>query len=117
VLAYRGKPIINEGGVKDSFKMACKRAGINQGRDVAGGLIFHDLRRTVKTNMANAGVDQVHRDIILGQSLHGMDVHYMAPSEEDPHRAIARYTEWLDGQLILQSVDHSVDQAKKPDID
>jgi integrase len=117
VLTYRGKPIINEGGAKDSFKMACKRAGINQGRDVAGGLIFHDLRRTVKINMVNAGVDQVHRDIILGHSLHGMDVHYMAPSEEDLHRAMARYTEWLDGQLNLQSVDHSVDQAQNPDID
>ena len=46
-----------------------------------------------------------------------MDVHYMAPSEKDLHRAIARYTEWLDAQLILQSVDHSVDQAKNPDID
>jgi integrase len=117
VLTYRGKPIINEGGAKDSFKMACKQAGINQGRDVAGGLIFHDLRRTVKTNMVNAGVDQVHRDIILGHSLHGMDVHYMAPSEEDLHRAMARYTEWLDGQLNLQSVDHSVDQTQTPDID
>jgi integrase len=117
VLTYRGKPIINEGGVKDSFKMACNRAGINQGRDVAGGLIFHDLRLTVKTNMVNAGVDQVHRDVILGHSLHGMDVHYMAPSEEDLHRAMARYTEWLDGQLNLQSVDHYVDQTKKPDID
>jgi integrase len=114
VVTYRGKPIINEGGAKDSFKMACRRVGIAQGRDVAGGLIFHDLRRTVKTNMVNAGVDQVHRDVILGHSLHGMDVHYMAPSEEDLHRAIKRYTEWLDDQLILQSVDHSVDQAQNP---
>ena len=117
VLTYRGKPIVNEGGVKDSFKMACNRAGIIQGRDVASGLIFHDLRRTVKTNMVNAGVDQVHRDVILGHSLHGMDVRYMAPSGEDLHDAMARYTKWLDGQLDLQSVDHSVDQAKNPDID
>jgi integrase len=113
VLTYRGKPIINEGGVKDSFKMACRRAGIKHGRDVIDGLIFHDLRRTVKTNMVNAGVDHVHRDVILGHSLHGMDIHYMAPSEEDLHRAMARYTEWLDDQLNLQSVDHSVDQTEK----
>ena len=39
-----------------------------------------------------------------------MDVHYMAPSEDDFHRAMARYTDWLDGQLNLQSVDHIVDQ-------
>jgi integrase len=111
VLTYRGKPIVNVGGLKDSFKTACKRVGINHGHDVEGGLIFHDLRRTVKTNMVNAGVDHVHRDLILGHSLHGMDVHYMAPSEDDLHAAMAKYTAWLDDQM--QSVDHLVDQAQK----
>ena len=61
----------------------------------------------------NAGVDKVHRDIILGHSLQGMDVHYMAPSEDDLHRAMARYTEWLDGQLDLHGVDQNVDQDNK----
>jgi len=81
--------------------MAWKRVGIKRCRDVAGGLIFPDLRRSPKTNMVKAGVDQVRRDIILGHSLHGMDIHYMAPSEEDLYRAMARYTDWLDGQLNL----------------
>jgi len=103
VLTYRGKPIVNVGGVKESFKIACQWAGIEQGRDVAGGLIFHDLRRTVKTNMVNAGVDRVHRDIILGHSLLGMDIHYMAPSEEDLHRAMGVYTEWLNAQIASVS--------------
>jgi ornithine carbamoyltransferase len=85
--------------------------GLTMAGTCSGGLIFHDLRRTVKTNMVNAGVDQVHRDIILGHSLHGMDVHYMAPSEDDLRRAMARYTEWLDSQLNLQSVDQNVDQT------
>ena len=35
----------------------------------------------------------------------------MAPSEDDFHRAMGRYTDWLDGQLKLQSVDHIVDQG------
>jgi hypothetical protein len=83
---------------------------VSFGRDLEGGIIFHDIRRTVKTNMLNAGVDKIHRDIILGHSLHGMDVHYMAPSKDDLHRAMARYTDWLDGQLNLQSVDQNVDQ-------
>ena len=39
--------------------------------------------------------------------LAGMDIHYLAPSEDDLHRAMARYTEWLDGQLILASVDQN----------
>ncbi len=52
--------------------------------------------------MFNAGVDKVHRDIILGYSLHGMDVHYISSSEEDLHRAMGIYTAWLDVELTLQ---------------
>ena len=66
---------------------------------------------TVKTNMLNAGVDQVYRDVILGHSLHGMDVHYMSPSVDDLHRAMAKYTEWLDAQM--KGVAHIVAQEAK----
>jgi integrase len=113
VLTYRDEPIVTTDGIKKSFTSACGKAKIPYGRHETHGLTFHDIRRTVKTNMLNAGVDQVHRDIILGHSLHGMDVHYMAPSIEDLHRAMARYTEWLDGQLLSASVDQNVDQETK----
>jgi hypothetical protein len=29
-----------------------------------------------------------------------MDIHYLAPSEDDLYRAMAKYTEWFDGQLL-----------------
>ncbi len=51
-------------------------------------------------------MDKVYRDTILGHSLQGMDIHYMVPSEDDLHRAMAKYTEWLDGQLALNPVYH-----------
>ena len=76
------------------------------------------MRRTVKPTIWSTPV--LTRCIgmsYLGHSLQGMDVHYMAPSEEDLHRAMARDTEWSDGQLNLQSVDHSVDRTKKSDSD
>ena len=111
VLTYQHEPIITPGGLKNSFITACGKAGIPYGQNEPNGITFHDLRRTVKTNMLNAGVDKVHRDIILGHSLHGMDVHYMSPSEEDLHRAMDRYTEWLDGQF--QSVSENVSEAIK----
>jgi integrase len=76
---------------------------------VGNGITFHDIRRTVKTNMLNAGVDKVYRDTILGHSLQGMDVHYMSPSEDDLHRAMEIYAAWLDAQI--QSVAHIVAQA------
>lgn len=109
VFTYQNEPIGTLGGVKKSFITACEKAGILQGQNKPEGIIFHDIRRTVKTNMLSAGIDKVYRDMILGHSLRGMDVHYMSPSEDDLHRAMAKYTEWLDGQLNLQSVDQNVD--------
>jgi integrase len=112
VFTYRGAPITSEGGIKNSFKRACQEANITCGRDIPDGLIFHDLRRTVKTNMVNACVDHRLCNCILGHAQAGMDVHYIHPIDEDLHRAISLYTAWLD-QAIPQSVDQNVDQGLK----
>jgi len=69
------------------------------GRKTPNGITFHDMRRTVKTHMLYAGVDKVHRDLILGHSLKGMDVHYLAPSDESLKEAMDRYTRWLDEKI------------------
>lgn len=111
VFSYNGKPIGEDAGFRASFQTACGRAGVPQGRKEPDGITFHDIRRTVKTNMLSAGVDKVYRDTILGHSLQGMDVHYLVPSEDDLHRAMAKYTEWLDGQIA--DVSHSVNNAIK----
>lgn len=112
VLTYQNEPIKSSGGVKNSFFTACEKAGIIQGRDKPDGILFHDIRRTVKTNMLNAGMDKVYRDKIMGHSLMGMDAHYLAPSEEDLHRAMAIYTSWLDAQIANASQNAS-QEAKK----
>ena len=111
VFTYQNEPIKSPGGLHKSFLTACAKAAIPHGHNEPNGITFHDIRRTVKTNMLNAGVDKVHRDIILGHSLTGMDVHYMAPSEDDLHRAMTKYTEWLDGQFA--SVSESVSKGIK----
>jgi integrase len=112
VFTYKGRPIISAGDLKRSFKTACKEAGILQGIKTQNGLIFHDIRRTVKTNMLNAGMDKVHRDLILGHSLKGMDVHYMAPDDNALTKAMDKYTMWIDSQI--SNLDHSLDhEAKK----
>lgn len=111
VFTYHHEPIGTLGGIKKSFITACEKAGLTQGRDEPDGIIFHDIRRTVKTNMLSAGVDKVYRDTILGHSLQGMDIHYMAPSEEDLHRAMAKYTQWLEGELA--NVSQNVNKAIK----
>ncbi len=108
VFTYRGQPITSSGGLKRSFKTACKETDIPHGTKTPNGIIFHDIRRTVKTNMLEAGMDKVHRDLILGHSLKGMDVHYMAPSEDALRKAMDKYTRWIDDQIA--NVDQSVDQ-------
>jgi integrase len=98
VFTYKGSSIA-EGGIKRSFKTACKNAGVPYGRKTHNGVTFHDIRRSVKTNMLNAGIDKIYRDLILGHSLKGMDIHYLAPSEKSLKDAMNKYTIWLDGQI------------------
>ena len=114
VFTYKGQPITSAGGLKNSFKTACKEAGIPYGIKTENGLIFHDIRRTVKTNMLNAGVDKVHRDLILGHSLKGMDVHYMSPDDDALRNATAKYTAYIDGEM--ENLDHSLDHEGKKEL-
>jgi integrase len=108
VFTYLGKPITSPGGCKKALQTACQATGVCFGRDRENGLIFHDLRRTVKTHMLAAGVDKIHRDLIVGHALQGMDAHYISPSEDELHAAMGRYTAWLDAQIA--NVDQNVDQ-------
>lgn len=99
VITFQGEPMTAKDGFKGSFETACIKAKIPYGRDTVDGLIFHDIRRSTKTYMVQAGVDKALRDIILGHSLQGMDAHYLAPTEEHLKAAMDRYTQWLDAQL------------------
>jgi integrase len=115
VFTYRTKPIGNNGSFKKSFKNACDRANIPHGRKTPNGITFHDIRRSVKTYMLSAGVDKVHRDLIVGHSLKGMDIHYMAPSEKDLKEAANKYAEWISDQILF--IDQSNDQVQKTGTD
>jgi hypothetical protein len=115
VFTFRGNPIKHKNGLKKSLITACKKAEIVYGRDAADGFIFQDIRRTVKTNMLDARIPKEIRDIILGHSLKGMDVHYLVPSEEPLSAAMDKFTDWLDQEIeaVSASVDQNVDQKEK----
>lgn len=113
VITYRGKPLKYKNSLKKQFQEVCKRAKIAYGRKAICGIVFHDIRRTFKTNMLLAGVDKVHRDAILGHSLRGMDAHYIVVSDDSLTRAIDQYTKWLDREVVSASVDQNVDQVPK----
>jgi len=51
--------------------------------------------------MLYAGVDKVHRDVILGHSLEGMDAHYLSLNEGALADAMEKFTSWLDDQVRL----------------
>jgi len=74
---------------------------------------MHDFRRLAKPNMLAAGVDKTYRDLILGHSLQGMDVHYIQHGDEALKQAMAVYTVWFDGQL--GNSDYAADQGAVSD--
>lgn len=113
MFTYQGRPIVDRGGLKRSFATACKNAGIPRGRKTENGIVFHDIRSTVKTNMLTAGVNKIHRDVILGHSLEGMDVHYIILEDKELKTAMDLYTAWMDSELKLKNVDQTVDQDPK----
>jgi hypothetical protein len=98
---YRGAPVAC---IKKSFISACDDAGVVYGRKVAGGMTFHDIRRTAKTNMLAAGLDKNYRDLIIGHELTGMDRNYIAPPDEQLTVAMDKYTTWIDAELEKANV-------------
>jgi len=115
VITYKNKSIKQPGGLHRSFKTACKNAEIPCGRKTENGITFHDIRRTVKTNMLKAGVEKEYRDTILGHSLKGMNKHYIVIDDKSLTAAMEKYTSWIDEKFksISADVDHSVDQMHK----
>jgi integrase len=109
VFTLKGASIRYKQTLQRMFRTACKHSKIPYGRKIPNGITFHDIRRTVKTNMLSAGVDKVYRDLILGHSLKGMDIHYLVPSEDSLKQAIGKYTWWIDNQIA--NVDLSVDYS------
>ena len=53
----------------------------------------------------------IHRDLILGHSLQGMDAHYIVPDDDALRKAMDKYSQWLDEKIAqaLANVDQSVD--------
>ena len=110
VYTYRGNHFA-EGGIKRSFKTAVINAKIPYGRKTENGITFHDIRRTVKTNMLRAGVNKIYRDLILGHSLKGMDTYYIKPDDDDLKQAMELYTAWFDEQL--DATEHAEEKQPK----
>ena len=103
IFTYHNNPITGKDALKKSFQTACEKAKIPYGRNRKNGVVFHDIRRSVKTNMLAAGVKKAYRDRIFGHRPQDMDAHYIMPSEEDLTQAMELYTKWLDEKMGVVS--------------
>jgi len=76
------------------------------GQKVVGGFRFHDVRATFDTNLERAGVSETRRKALMGNSLSGMDKHYIRLKDDDLRQAIDQYTAWIDAQTasVTQTV-------------
>lgn len=89
VFTYWGKPITRQ--FTTGFKTAATEAGVPWGRDVKEGWVFHDLRRTFKTDLRKAGVHKIVIDSILGHSnTNDMDSTYNIVDDQDRLDAISK---------------------------
>ena len=74
-------------------------------------------QEAVQNLIGRAVMDKAWRDTILGHSLKEMDAYYLKPSDDGLHKAMDRYTGWLDEQIAdaFASVAQNVAQASQKD--
>ncbi|MFH2061060.1 MAG: tyrosine-type recombinase/integrase [Pseudomonadota bacterium] len=108
VFQFRGKPITD---IRTALRQACKDAGIEYGRFVKGGFIFHDLRHTFNTNMRKAGGAESVIMAITGHSTRAMFDRYNRIDDDDTRKAI----EQLEGYFasVTQNVTQEGAQEEK----
>jgi len=79
-----GRPL---GALRTAWAAACKAAGFPVGRK-AGGLVFHDTRRSAVTNLAAAGVPDVIARSISGHRTASVHVRYCITPEAAKRAAL-----------------------------
>ena len=109
-------PYYDKSSFRKPLGKICKDAEIPYGRKEENGCTFHDFRRTVKTNMVEAGVDQRYVDLIFGHTLPGISKRYVKPNLETLHKQMKYYSNWLENEIKnamseMESVDQDVDQS------
>jgi integrase len=104
VILFNGKRIKRH--FTAALKKACDKAGIQWGREVQGGFIFHDIRHSFVTDMRKAGVEKSVRAAITGHSLVDMDDRYNVVDEKDKMNAIKALESYRDSETIDHFIDH-----------
>jgi integrase len=104
VFLYKGQPVRD---IRTGLKEACKDAGIDYGRKLQDGFVFHDLRHCFNTYMRKAGVAESVIMRMTGHSSREMFDRYNRVDEQDMKNAVAQMG------TFLASVDQNVDYGSK----
>lgn len=102
VFLYNEEPVTD---IRTGLKRAFKKAGVEYGRFVKGGFIFHDLRHTFNTNMRKAGVTESVIMEITGHSTREMFDRYNTIDEDDARKAVNQF------ERFIESVNQTVNQT------
>jgi len=90
---------VNEHSLKWGFEEACTKAGIVYGETKAGGIIWHDLRRTFATRLRANGVHEYDIQDLLGHAKPGVTKVYARATLAVLEDAVNKLTEpW--GEVI-----------------
>lgn len=78
-----------------AWRSGCERAGLRAGRNVEGGKVFHDFRRTAARNLRRAGVSEEVAMKITGHKTSSMFRRYNITNEEDLKKAVQMTQEYV----------------------
>lgn len=67
---------VNDYSLREGFEQACSRAEVRHGRNVTGGIIFHDVRRTFATRLRANNVHPYDISFLLGHQIQGITKTY-----------------------------------------
>jgi integrase len=84
VFLFKGIQLVS---INEGFKAGMRRAGIPYGRNVKGGLTFHDLRHTFATDMRKSGVPEKLIMKITGHSTREMFDRYNTITSDEKDQA------------------------------
>ena len=102
LFTYKGKPMKS---IKTAFKLACKKAGIENFR-------FHDLRHCTATNLRKAGVSDNVSMSILGHKTNSIFRRYDRVDREDRHGALQKVEILMDTARTLVENQSPIEGAK-----
>lgn len=74
--------------LRRGFELACERAKLAHGITTAGGIIFHDLRRTFATRLRASNVHPYDISYLLGHRIDGVTITYARESISSLRHAI-----------------------------